>query len=55
MDAASKLSDALRKMDLVNEIGRQGTCLVVQWVRLHAPSAGRGGGGGPGYDPWSGN
>ena len=30
--------------------GRKGTSLVVQWLRLHAPSA-----GGPRFDPSSGN
>ena len=28
----------------------EGTSLVGQWVRLHAPNA-----GGPGFNPWLGN
>ena len=28
----------------------QGTSLMVQWLKLHAPNA-----GGRGFDPWSGN
>ena len=40
-------SEKVTEMNLFTK-QKQGTSLVVQWVRLHAPKA-----GGPGFDPWS--